>query len=90
LPDNYYFDILGVDSILRRSNHNAMADRNQLANEKKALLDEATVIENNAKSQIEAIQKEAQEQLKPKHERIIAINDELLKSIDEEAGIVND
>ena len=83
-----------------------MADRNQLANEKKALLDEAKVIETNANAQIkviqereeivsanaeiQAIQKEAQEQLKPKHERIIAINDELLKSIDEEAGIVND
>ena len=35
-----------------------MADRNQLANEKKVLVDEATVIETNAKSQIEAIQKE--------------------------------
>ena len=81
---------MGVDSILRRSNHKTMADRNQLANEKKGLVEEATVIENNATSQIEAIQKEAQEQLKPKHERIIAINDELLKSIDEEAGITNE
>ena len=67
-----------------------MADRNQLANEKKALLDEAKVIETNANAQIEAIQKEAQEQLKPKSERIVAINQELLASIDEEAGIVND
>ena len=67
-----------------------MADRNQLANEKKALLDEAKTIETNANAQIEAIQKDAQEQLKPKSERIIAINGELLASIDEEAGIVND
>ena len=83
-----------------------MSDRNQLANEKKALLDEAKVIETNANVQIEAvqksdavvtataqiqaIQKEAQEQLKPKSERITAINNELLTSIDEEAGIVND
>tara|TARA_Y100001963_G_scaffold158584_1_gene258744 strand:+ start:2229 stop:2432 length:204 start_codon:yes stop_codon:yes gene_type:complete len=67
-----------------------MADRNQLANEKKALLDEAKTIETNANAQIEAIQKEAQEQLKPKSERIVAINNELLASIDEEAGIVND
>ena len=67
-----------------------MADRNQLANEKKALLDEAKVIETNANAQIEAIQREAQEQLKPKSERIVAINGELLASIDEEAGIVND
>ena len=67
-----------------------MADRNQLANEKKALLDEAKAIETNANAQIEAIQKEAQEQLKPKSERIVAINQELLASIDEEAGIVND
>jgi|TARA_Y100001968_G_C19087474_1_gene586027 ribosomal protein S25 len=67
-----------------------MADRNQLANEKKALLDEAKTIETNANAQIEAIQKEAQEQLKPKSERIVAINQELLASIDEEAGIVND
>jgi hypothetical protein len=67
-----------------------MADRNQLANEKKALLDEAKTIETNANAQIEAIQREAQEQLKPKSERIIAINGELLASIDEEAGIVND
>ena len=66
-----------------------MADRNQLANEKKALLDEAKTIETNANAQIEAIQKEAQEQLKPKSERIVAINQELLASIDEEAGIVN-
>ena len=67
-----------------------MSDRNQLANEKKALLDEAKTIETNANAQIEAIQKEAQEQLKPKSERIVAINQELLASIDEEAGIVND
>ena len=67
-----------------------MADRNQLAQEKKALLDEAKTIETNANAQIEAIQKEAQEQLKPKSERIVAINQELLASIDEEAGIVND
>ena len=67
-----------------------MADRNQLANEKKALLDEAKTIETNANAQIEAIQKDAQEQLKPKSERIVAINQELLASIDEEAGIVND
>ena len=67
-----------------------MADRNQLANEKKALLDEAKTIETNANAQIEAIQREAQEQLKPKSERIVAINGELLASIDEEAGIVND
>ena len=67
-----------------------MADRNQLANEKKALLDEAKTIETNANAQIEEIQKEAQEQLKPKSERIVAINQELLASIDEEAGIVND
>ena len=67
-----------------------MADRHQLANEKKALLDEAKTIETNANAQIEAIQKEAQEQLKPKSERIVAINQELLASIDEEAGIVND
>ena len=83
-----------------------MADRNQLANEKKALLDEAKVIETNANAQIEAvqkaeavvaanaqiqaIQKEAQEQLKPKSERITAINNELLTSIDEEAGITNE
>ena len=67
-----------------------MADRNQLANEKKALLDEAKTIETDANAQIEAIQKEAQEQLKPKSERIVAINQELLASIDEEAGIVND
>jgi len=67
-----------------------MTDRNQLANEKKALLDEAKAIETNANAQIEAIQKEAQEQLKPKSERIVAINQELLASIDEEAGIVND
>ena len=67
-----------------------MADRNQLAQEKKALLDEAKTIETNANAQIEAIQREAQEQLKPKSERIIAINGELLASIDEEAGIVND
>ena len=67
-----------------------MSDRNQLANEKKALLDEAKVIETNANAQIEEIQKEAQEQLKPKSERIVAINNELLTSIDEEAGIVND
>jgi hypothetical protein len=67
-----------------------MADRNQLANEKKALLDEAKTIEANANAQIEAIQREAQEQLKPKSERIIAINTELLAEIDREAGIVND
>ena len=67
-----------------------MADRNQLAQEKKALLDEAKTIETNANAQIEAIQKDAQEQLKPKSERIVAINQELLASIDEEAGIVND
>ena len=67
-----------------------MTDRNQLANEKKALLDEAKAIETNANAQIEAIQREAQEQLKPKSERIVAINGELLASIDEEAGIVND
>tara|TARA_R100001443_G_scaffold62188_1_gene72134 strand:- start:36 stop:239 length:204 start_codon:yes stop_codon:yes gene_type:complete len=67
-----------------------MADRNQLANEKKALLDEAKTIETNANAQIEAIQKEAQEQLKPKSERIVAINQELLASIDEEAGIVKE
>ena len=67
-----------------------MSDRNQLANEKKALLDEAKAIETNANAQIEAIQKEAQEQLKPKSERIIAINNELLTSIDEEAGITNE
>tara|TARA_Y100001938_G_scaffold130267_1_gene186075 strand:- start:38 stop:241 length:204 start_codon:yes stop_codon:yes gene_type:complete len=67
-----------------------MADRNQLAQEKKALLDEAKTIETNANAQIEAIQREAQEQLKPKSERIVAINGELLASIDEEAGIVND
>jgi len=83
-----------------------MADRNQLANEKKALLDEAKVIETNANAQIkviqereeivsanaeiQAIQKEAQEQLKPKSERITAINGELLTEIDKEAGITNE
>ena len=83
-----------------------MSDRNQLANEKKALLDEAKVIETNANAQIEAvqkseavvaataqiqaIQKEAQEQLKPKSEMIIEINDLLLAEIDREAGITNE
>ena len=67
-----------------------MVDRNQLANEKKTLLDEVKEIEKNANAQIEAIQKEAQAQLKPKSERIIAINGELLTSIDEEAGITKE
>ena len=83
-----------------------MTDRNQLANEKKALLDEAKAIETNANAEIKAIQerpeivsaneeikaldKKAQEELKPKGERIKAINDLLLAEIDKEAGIVND
>ena len=82
-----------------------MPDTN-LVNEKKALLDEAKAIQDNLKAEIKAIQerqeivnaneeikaldKKAQEELKPKGERIMAINDLLLAEIDKEAGIVND
>ena len=82
-----------------------MPDTN-LVNEKKALLDEAKAIQDNLKAEIKAIQerqeivnaneeikaldKKAQEELKPKGERIMAINDLLLAQIDKEAGIVND
>ena len=82
-----------------------MPDLN-LVNEKKALLDEAKAIQDNLKAEIKAIQerpeivnaneeikaldKKAQEELKPKGERIMAINDLLLAEIDKEAGIVND
>ena len=82
-----------------------MADLN-LVNEKKGLLDEAKVIQDNLKAEIKAIQerpeivsanseiqaleKKAQEDLKPKSERIIAINDLLLAEIDKEAGITNE
>ena len=85
-----------------------MLDRSELAQEKKALLEEVRTIETNANAQIEAIQREAQEEikpqkekieaihseaqeeLKPKTKRVIEINNLLLKSIDEEAGISND
>ena len=82
-----------------------MPDTN-LVNEKKALLDEAKAIQDNLKAEIKAIQerseivsaneeikaleKKAQEELKPKGERIMVINDLLLAEIDKEAGIVND
>ena len=82
-----------------------MPDTN-LVNEKKALLDEAKAIQDNLKAEIKAIQerqeivsaneeikaleKKAQEDLKPKGERIMAINDLLLAEIDKEAGITNE
>ena len=82
-----------------------MPDTN-LVNEKKALLDEAKAIQDNLKAEIKAIQerseivsaneeikaleKKAQEELKPKGERIMVINDLLLAEIDKEAGITNE
>ena len=54
-----------------------MSDQN-LVNEKKSLLDEVKVIQDNAK---------AQEELKPKGERLLEINNSLIAEIDKEAGI---
>tara|TARA_R100001463_G_C3373821_1_gene204728 strand:- start:92 stop:340 length:249 start_codon:yes stop_codon:yes gene_type:complete len=79
-----------------------MADQN-LVNEKKTLLDEVKVIQDNAKAEIKAIQEreeivranseiktiesKAQEELKPKSERLLEINNSLIAEIDKEAGI---
>lgn len=79
-----------------------MADQN-LLNEKKSLLDEAKAIETNANAEIKAIQErqeivsanaeiqaiqtKAQEELKPKSERLLEINNSLIAEIDKEAGI---
>ena len=79
-----------------------MADQN-LVNEKKSLLDEVKVIQDNAKTQIKEIQErpeivnanteikaietKAQEELKPKSERLLEINNSLIAEIDKEAGI---
>jgi len=79
-----------------------MADQN-LLNEKKSLLDEAKAIETNANAEIKAIQErqeivsanaeiqaiqtKAQEELKPKSERLLEINNLLIAEIDKEAGI---
>jgi len=79
-----------------------MPDPN-LVNEKKALLDEAKAIQDNAKLEIKAIQErqeivsanaevkaietKAQEELNPKNQRIIEINNLLIAEIDNEAGI---
>ena len=79
-----------------------MSDQN-LVNEKKSLLDEVKVIQDNAKAQIKEIQEreeivranaeikaidtKAQEELKPKGERLLEINNSLIAEIDKEAGI---
>jgi len=79
-----------------------MADQN-LVNEKKSLLEEAKAIEANANAEIKAIQErqeivsanaeiqaiqtKAQEELKPKSERLLQINNSLIAEIDKEAGI---
>ena len=82
-----------------------MSDQN-LVNEKKSLLDEVKVIQDNAKAQIKEIQEreeivranaeikaidtKAQEELKPKGERLLEINNSLIAEIDKEAGITSE
>ncbi len=64
-----------------------MADRNQLAQEKASLISQINEIVADHKAKQEQITKEAQEKAKPLEERVVAINNEILTSVDQEAGL---
>ena len=64
-----------------------MADRNQLAQEKASLISQINDIVAEHKAKQEQITKEAQEKAKPLEERVVAINNEILTSVDQEAGL---
>ena len=64
-----------------------MADRNQLAQEKASLIAQINDIVTEHKSKQEEITKEAQAKTKPLEERVVAINNEILTSVDQEAGL---
>tara|TARA_B100001029_G_C14990421_1_gene411690 strand:- start:333 stop:545 length:213 start_codon:yes stop_codon:yes gene_type:complete len=64
-----------------------MADRNQLAQEKASLISQINDIVADHKAKQEQITKEAQEKTKPLEERVVAINNEILTSVDQEAGL---
>ncbi len=64
-----------------------MADRNQLAQEKAGLISQINEIVADHKAKQEQITKEAQEKAKPLEERVVAINNEILTSVDQEAGL---
>ena len=64
-----------------------MADRNQLAQEKASLISQINDIVSEHKAKQEQITKEAQEKAKPLEERVVAINNEILTSVDQEAGL---
>tara|TARA_B100000131_G_scaffold212435_1_gene204280 strand:+ start:2603 stop:2815 length:213 start_codon:yes stop_codon:yes gene_type:complete len=64
-----------------------MADRNQLAQEKAGLISQINEIVADHKAKQEQITKEAQEKAKPLEERVVEINNQILTSVDQEAGL---
>jgi len=64
-----------------------MADRNQLAQEKASLISQINDIVAEHKAKQEQITKEAQEKAKPIEERVVEINNQILTSVDQEAGL---
>ena len=64
-----------------------MTDRTALAQEKASLIAQINDIVVEYKAKQEEITKEAQAKAKPLEERVVAINNEILTSVDQEAGL---
>lgn len=64
-----------------------MTDRTALAQEKASLITQINDIVVEYKSKQEEITKEAQAKAKPLEERVVAINNEILSSVDQDAGL---
>tara|TARA_B100000902_G_scaffold240836_1_gene228127 strand:- start:286 stop:498 length:213 start_codon:yes stop_codon:yes gene_type:complete len=64
-----------------------MTDRTALAQEKASLIAQINDIVVEYKSKQEEITKEAQAKAKPLEERVVAINNEILSSVDQDAGL---
>ena len=81
-------DLLDNEKIRLGTGNDLEIFHNGTYSEIKAIQERPEIV--NANSEIQALEKKAQEDLNPKSERIIAINDLLLAEIDKEAGITNE
>lgn len=66
-----------------------MADRNQLAQEKAETLKEVEKISSEYKVQLEELNKTTKVKLEPLEKKIVDINNQILASVDEEAGVLS-
>tara|TARA_B100000287_G_scaffold237787_1_gene223688 strand:+ start:325 stop:552 length:228 start_codon:yes stop_codon:yes gene_type:complete len=66
-----------------------MADRNQLAQEKAEILKQVEEISSEYKVQLEELNKATKVKLEPLEKKIVDINNQILASVDEEAGVAS-